>query len=146
MACYSQWTTYLVPGTQGYDERLTRLRDVFASLRYMVDYYLSVFGRALPAAKYDGNGSNYRLLNAADELTEDQYDALCLHMAGDGVHQDDIYDIESILDKEASLACAYLYVLMRCASRLRSMTHRYCQQVRRQDDETLLGQAFKGER
>ena len=110
--------------------------------QHMLHYYLAVFDLPLPSARYAGSGSNYILSGAAQDLTGAQYEILCFHLACDGVHQDDIDDVETIFNRNSAQACGLLYLLLNCASRLRSMGHRYRKSVGRLLDETFIAQQF----
>ena len=125
MACYTPWFVYLQPGSPEYERTRKETEAKFLALKHIIDNYFAAFRKEMANAKYAGNGSQYETATGQDPFDDDNYDAICRHMACDGLHQDDLYDAESILNRETPASCNYAYVLMQCAWRLRSTGWKY---------------------
>ena len=124
MPCYTRWDSYLERGSATYIHKRKELEAKFFSLTHLIDYYFRIFGKSPSKALHEG-GMSYRITTDSDPLTDDEYDAICRHLVCDGVHQDEIYDVESLLNTENDESCRYAYVLIQCATRLRINGNKY---------------------
>ena len=126
MGCYTQWYVYLRPDE--FEKEKRAMQAKFMSLKHVIDYYFAITEKRLPSARYADYGSQYDLIDV-DEFSEENYLALCRHLACDDVHYSVLLDGETILNRDNPEACKYAYVLMRCMVRLRSSKGDYFPRV-----------------
>jgi hypothetical protein len=119
MGCYSQWYAYGFSTQAEFERERRQQYEKFASLKHVVDYYVAIAQKQLPGTSYAGYGSVYDLVSGED-LADEDYTAICKHLACDGLHFSALLDVETIINRENPEACRYAYVLMQCMSRLRS--------------------------
>lgn len=124
MGCYSKWYAYGFTERGEFEKERGQQYERFASLKHVVDYYVAIAQKQLPSANYAGYGSQYDVVSGED-LTDDDYDAICKHLACDGLHYSTLLDVDTIINQENPEACRYAYVLMQCMVRLRSHRQSY---------------------
>jgi hypothetical protein len=124
MGCYSKWYAYGFSEKSDFERERNQHYEKFASLKYVVDYYVAIAQKQLPCATYAGHGSQYSIVSGED-LKDEDYDAICKHLACDGLHFSALLDVDTIINQDNPEACKYAYVLMQCMVRLRSARHSY---------------------
>jgi len=123
MPCYSAWNEALEPGTPAYERAEREVRSKLESVRHIVDYYYKVHALSLPAlpASIYIDPTRQSRSNAEIAVRE----AICFHLACDGVGVSTLYDISSLLDAADSSDRAYLAVILPTATKLRQDPDRY---------------------
>lgn len=133
MPCYTKWNAYLVPNSSEYKRALADLEAKFKAVKHVIDYYLKVNSLPLPNARYCGWGSQYELIEVNRDYTK-VISEISRHLSCDGVTQDVLLDIESILCRETPKGLCYAYLTVACHLEMR--THRVaCIDLSKEDSE-----------
>jgi hypothetical protein len=134
MPCYTQWNTYLKPGSKEYEDARVKLEAKLKAVKHILDYYYAVHKKQVPKAKYQGGEIDLQLGTvslACDKrqmrgINEEEIKRnIAHHFLCDHLNVVDLYDISTLCNIHDDSDAGYIRIIVGCANDMRENNHLY---------------------